>query len=82
MLGSADMNTAPRTRTFLREYLDARMVRYTSVAKALGISPSYLHMLMEGDTPMTQNVASGLSSLFGDPITTFLPSAEETNGSS
>lgn len=65
------MNSAARTRTQLREFLDARFVRYTSLARELGVSPTYLHQLMEGRSPLTGALKGRLSDIFGVPIETF-----------
>lgn len=59
----------------LREFLDARMARYISVARALGISPTHMTRLLNGESPVTPSMAARLAELFGEPVTTFLPEA-------
>ena len=71
------MNNTITTKTKLRAFLDDRMVRYTSVARALGISASHLHHLMEGERPLTPDLANRLAELFGVPASTFLQEEEE-----
>lgn len=60
----------------LRAFLDARMVRYSSVAERLGISTSHLSRVMDGERPLTPELAERLGALFEVPPSTFLPERE------
>ena len=60
----------------LREFLDSRMARYSSVAERLGVSTSHLSRVMDGERPLTPDLAERLATLFGVPASTFLPESE------
>lgn len=66
-------NISTAQRKTLREFLDERMARYSSVARALGISSSHLNHLMDGERPLTEDLAAKLAGLFNVPASTFLP---------
>lgn len=70
-------NISTAQRKTLREFLDERMARYSSVARALGISAPHLNALMNGTRPVTEDNAAKLAELFDVPASTFLP---ETDG--
>ena len=71
------MNTAPQTRTRLREFLDERGIRYIWVAEKLEVSPGHMSRLLDGTRPVTEDNAAKLAELFNVPASTFLP---ETDG--
>lgn len=71
------MNTAPQTRTRLREFLDERGIRYIFVADKLGVTPGHVTRLLDGTRPVTAENAQRLSEVFGVPPTTFLESEAE-----
>ncbi len=63
----------------LREFLDARGIRYSWVASKLGIGNSHMTRLMDGERPLTERHALKLIELFGDEARVFLP-AEHQDG--
>ncbi len=60
-------------KSLLREFLDERMARYSTVAERLEISTSHLSRIMDGERPLTPELAAKLAELFGVPANTFLP---------
>jgi plasmid maintenance system antidote protein VapI len=65
----------------LREFLDDRGLRYQWVAEKLGVTPSHMTRLMDGQRPITHDLALKLSGLFDVPADTFLTQTpEQDNG--
>lgn len=59
------MKSVITTKTKLRAFLDERGVRYSWVADQLGISRPHFHFVMDGERPMTNEMANRLAELFG-----------------
>ena len=64
-------NNGAATASGLRDFLDARGVRYIWVAGRLGITPSHLNRLMSRERPLTPKNAAKLAEIFGVPASTF-----------
>lgn len=68
------MNTDTRAKSRLREFLDSQGRRYSWVAERIGVTPSHLTRLMDGERPVTTEVAAKLAELFSVPASSFIES--------
>ena len=71
------MTTTSHAKTKLREFLDARGVRYVWVAEQLGITRAHFHQVMEGNRPLTTANAARIAELFSVSPSAFQDSKPE-----
>lgn len=72
-MGTTNAATEPSRR--LRALIDERGLRYTFVAAQVGITPSHLTRLMDGERPLRHPVALAMAELLGVPVEQLLGGA-------
>lgn len=70
-------NTTRHDNDRLAALLDAQGVRIDWVAEQIGVDPSYITKIKNGDRPLTEELATKLARLFRVPVSYFMETVSE-----